>query len=189
VDIGWSTLVTTLLLAHPKGDDLVKKVRYALGAAGLLPALGLAAPPATAAAHTPARTGKTVAVHLTNATANTFACTEHHDLVTESHSMNERISWSQLHGCVGLVSAFVHGGWVGGFSMRARFYSPKGTRVAQILNPAGHLFSSPFGGTSTAWLSRPLINGVAKVCVALVQTDHSNTVFAGPVCEKTTYTG
>jgi hypothetical protein len=89
-----------------------KKVRYAagaLGALGVMPALGLVTPAAAAATQAPARTGKTVN-QAPLASANTCIGDGHFASIPTNNGLRGGMSYSIFNGCVGHVYGQVTGG-------------------------------------------------------------------------------
>ncbi len=166
-----------------------KKVRYAagaLGALGMMPAVGLAALPATAATHTPAATGKTVAAQLPNAPA-VLPCLDHY-VPGSGPNLTGNIYVSHLHGCVGEVGAYVSGNHTA-YDMRVRYYH-KGTQIYPTSYYQNGIYSPPHGLTVwSAYPKSPLKTGVTQVCQAITTTGPGFTVKDGPICENTGYTG
>jgi hypothetical protein len=163
----------------------MKKVRLALGAAGIAPALGVAAP-AAAAAHAPegpvANTapaqGKTVRVDPATGCVGKVA--------TKAHSFSFSI-WAyhtQASGCVGGVSGFL-GSPVPGLSMRTRIYtiSAGGAKTRVFSQYRGGDIKDG-QGTFFRQDVHTILGGVKQqVCAALVQAKpHRSNVEYGPVC-------
>jgi hypothetical protein len=90
-----------------------KKVRYAIGALGALPALGLLAQgPAAAATHTPKKTAKTVSLHHGPTVAGVGCVGQYSHLAKSSYSEVILQLWTKPNGgreCVGTIHAFVSG--------------------------------------------------------------------------------
>ena len=153
----------------------MKKVRYALGALGVAPALGLLVPAANAAtaqAHAPKQPVKTVS--LRNDAA----------LIVCGNTTTHTASANRLHGrityegrCVHFQSAYITHSQ-NSLTERVRFYNSKGTRIAQT-RIGGHQ-----GGGRTTFKSSPNVTDAFKVCEALVFNNTSSVQF-GPVCENT----
>jgi hypothetical protein len=166
----------------------MKKVRYAagaLGAVGVMPALGLMAPAANAAIAQPAAaTGKTVntAVLLPDAAA----CTARH-----SHSSTESggglirfrgyIAYSRDTGCIGQVIGHVYGNTGSGIDMRVRFYD-NGLKKTQLI--AGTINKV---NDSISYSYSPFYPHAKMVCETPVYTNGDSVT--SPACETTGYTG
>jgi hypothetical protein len=168
-----------------KGDDLVKKVRYALAAVGVVPALGLAAPLATAAAHTPTSTGKTVRP----TTTTTAPCSAHAAKLVSNpdgggiYDYTVYVHWSRDIGCIGSVNAFDSDTSATGLWLRERFYNG-GVLKKEILNKNGHIHTGGLDPPVVSWQSSPRISKIQNVCFAVVSSAHLQ-VKAGPVCQPT----
>jgi hypothetical protein len=151
----------------------MKKVRYAVGAVGLAPALGLAIPAANAAATTAyihGHAGKTVRP-LANCGDN-----QHQD----GYSVNGRISGGIYYSnnlCVykQLVTLFHY---QTGLTERTRFYSGDG-RLERTTWQAGKVAPG-----STRFSSFPNMYA-HQVCMALVANSNHNDVEYGPICFDT----
>jgi hypothetical protein len=163
----------------------MKKVRYALGAAGAIPAIGLMAPATTAAANTPAHktTAKTVSLRHTSATPAASGCTGN----TEAKASNISITlkfWHTYHpsfgtSCIGTVETSFFAGLTGS-SDRVRIYAHslggKKHLAYSHLEPARtdtHFFAV---GVHKSFGYPPI-----QVCTAAVSFD---TVRQGPLCKS-----
>jgi hypothetical protein len=155
-----------------------KQVRYALGAAGVMPALGLLAPAANATAavtHSPRSGTKTVSLLNTN-----------EPLVNCGHNHAKHASNGPLAAGIGYSGTVcVHSQWAEldkfqtGLTERVRIYSGGGFLVRTAWQ-AGKDIDNQF----TLFSSIP--NSYAhKVCEALVANGNHNDVKYGPVCETT----
>lgn len=145
-----------------------KKVRYAAGtlsAFGVMPALGLAAPPAL---------------------ANGPACSAR-VVDTGANGMHGAINFSRDIGCVNNVNGFVPGSHEV-LSMRIRFY-----RNNAQLGPTHYTHDGIYGtpiGSSTTWRYQPAHQtGIGKVCEAIVSSGTAHHPRYGAVCQSTGYTG
>jgi hypothetical protein len=155
----------------------MKKVRYALGALGAVPALGLAAPAATATTHAPptvkGRHGAQVPAITT--------CNARH-LGNYTYGMSGNIVYSRYNGCIGeawgriFIQPPPTGLW-----MRVKFYA-NGAAFKTNMNKNGHI-----GHSSIHWSSNPFVKGVQQVCEAVVPSTAPSRVLYGPVCEPTGY--
>ena len=167
---------------------LMKKVRYvtgALGALGMLPATGLAAPAAGAATtHPPATAGKSVRQpsHTGTTSVPCFSSHKH----TSATNIRGYISYDAGSGCIGFVLVHRYNGHPRGELARVRFYSP--------LSPAPHstfylhgTIHSQSNHNSISFKWNPYINGVAMACEAIVHSSTSHKLIAGPVCQTTGY--
>lgn len=154
-----------------------KKVRYAIGAIGAVPALGLMAPAANAApiaAHAQKTGTKTVAlrgavrgpsgVHAESAHTGGSANNLHGEMIYSGRTIITQQAYIRTQ--------------KSGLTERARYYSAGGTM----------LHSSRNGGTQEGGLTvfdgSPNFGGVYKACFALV-LNNTNTVKYGPVCLDT----
>ena len=156
----------------------MKKVRYAIGAAGVAPALGLMIPAANAAttvAHAPKNPAKTVSFEHGNKP----------DVKCGSNKIQGVFSANgRFHGAVNFSGVnCIHAQWASlnfaktGLTERTRFYSGNGT-LERTTYQAGRIFHSP---TYTFWSSVPNLNAL-RVCQALVLNSNHNTVKYGPLC-------
>jgi hypothetical protein len=157
---------------------IVKKVRFAIGAAGLAPAIGLLMPAANAAAttaHTPKKAVKKVSVQHINGRVRPDACgTEHH--VSVQGRLRELVDYSTGGGgCINSVHGILSLDRTG-LEMRTRVYTVAGgSRVFQNY-VHGNAF---FTGTS---FNTAVNKHGSQVCIALVQSTHHSKVNFGPVC-------
>jgi hypothetical protein len=133
----------------------MKKVRYAIGAVGTLPALGLTMPAANAASAIPQ-----------------VNCGAHQKVSAHKGSFYNRTYHSGT--CLAFVSG-VLGHSQAGLTMRTRVYSVAGFKV----------FSKYVGGkivfNSTDFQQSIKLYGY-KTCVALVENGHRSIVKYGPAC-------
>jgi hypothetical protein len=162
-----------------KEDRLMKKVRYAIGAAGVAPALGLMIPAANAATtvtHAPKQATKTVS--LAHGTIPLLTChATHSKHALSAHANLDGTIWWSGALCVHEQQAFLYKHQTG-LTERVRYYSGGGA-LEYTGWQAGHL-----GFTSTSFSSHPSIYA-HEVCQALVLNTNHNTVKYGPVCETT----
>jgi hypothetical protein len=150
----------------------MKKVRYALGALGVAPALGLLAPAANAApaqAHAPKTPVKTVS--LRNGTP-LIVCGATNAKNGSANHLHAHVTY-QGH-CVHFQSGYITHSQ-NSLTERVRFYNSVGTRIAQTKIP-GHQ-----GGGRTTFKSSPNVTDVYKICEALVANGTSSVNY-GPVC-------
>jgi hypothetical protein len=177
-----------VLLSSSEGKSLMKKVRYAagaLGALGVMPALGLVTPAATAATttHAPTRTGKTVSL----VPATSAPCDARHALGGPGTGrFSASITFSRDIGCIGEVSGDLHNDTNTGLWMRVRSYA-NGNQVGPTrFNKSGHIHNTS-GHHSITWSSFPFTRGIQQVCEAVVPAAAPGTVIngGGPVCERT----
>ena len=177
----------------------MKKVRYAvgvIGALGMIPALGLTAPGATAATRAPTSSRKTVSLLHTAAADTTTAassstssagaggapCTARHKADTSTlGDFIGAISFSRDIGCIGIVFGRLHDDSAGGLDMRVRSYI-NGVGQPQRFNTNGITHKAD---KSITWSSHPRTTGIAKVCEAIVLNSNKKATVAGPVCEDT----
>jgi hypothetical protein len=155
----------------------MKRVRYAIGAVGIAPALGLmmvpAANAATAAPHTAKDAGKTVSLqHGRTPFLNCGGGTTTSNLAA-SDQLYGYIRHSGL--CVHSQQAIIYHSQKG-LTERVRFYSIHGALVRTTWQ-AGHIFRG-----FTSFYSIP--NTTAhQVCEVLVANSNHNNVKYGPACE------
>jgi hypothetical protein len=161
----------------------MKKVRYAIGAVGAAPALGLLIPAANAAV--PAvqtaqgNVGKTVSVRHHDGKTPQVNCGSsqvHHTLSTRK-IMVGFISYSG-NICVRFQSTLLDRRQ-GGLTERVRYYSGGG-RLERTTWQGGSFINSH----ETEFSSFPNMYA-HEVCQALVANSNHNDVKYGPVCEKT----
>jgi hypothetical protein len=158
----------------------MKKVRYAIGAVGIAPALGLmmapaanAATAATAAPHTAKNAGKTVSLELGRTLL--LNCNGVHAATNFNNGMSGAIRYSGS--CVRSQEAQIHHSQKG-LTERVRFYSIHGTRVRETWQ-AGNIFRG-----FTSFHSVPNTRA-HEVCEALVANSNHANVKYGPACEFT----
>lgn len=157
----------------------MKKVRYAagaLGALGAMPAMGLVMPPAAAATHVSARTGKTVS--LTQLTPD-VSCDARNATGTVNN-FSATIYYSRDIGCIGQVKGVLYNHSNTNWWMRVRSYSAHG--VYSRFNTSGII-----RGNDIYFSSRPFGMRITQVCEAMVRASNPGTVKFGPICEKTGY--
>jgi hypothetical protein len=173
--------------AAGKRGQSMKKVRYALGAVGVAPALGLAIPHADAGTthhSTAARTlTKTVSLRhsgLDGCTGSTEA--------TKTGSFLKLTFWHTFHpafgtSCIGTVETKVSGTAIDQpVYDRVRIYSDNGGK---------HLQYHHYSGASKALNGKTFTDGVhqsffvpIQVCTAIVSNPNKSLVFLGPVCKS-----
>src|SRR5215470_13287684 len=140
------------------------------------------APPATAATHVSARTGKTVSFgsrtpRIPDATCNARYAS------SRATDIKGAISYSRDNGCVGLVSGYLYNHKNTDWWMRVRSYTRSGLRYSRF-NTAGVIEASK---DRIFFLSGPHHGTITKVCEAMVRSSAPGTVRYGPVCENTGY--
>lgn len=161
----------------------MKKVRYALGAVGIAPALGLVLPgTAVAASHTPKKTVKTVSLEHSGTVRPDVSCVGHTAAKANSRNFHITVWHTGSTGCVGGVNASLANSYMTGLVLRTRAYS---------IN----------GGKKTKWLSR-YIGGIIydndsisyyqgihqirppseQVCAAIVYSSNHARIYRGPKC-------
>jgi hypothetical protein len=163
----------------------MKKVRYAartLGAFGMLPAVGLLVPAATT--HAPATTGKSVRMLPRIQLAPCDARHTH----TSTSSMRGYISYSQFNGCIAFLEGHFYRADVSGLVMQVRMYN-NGTQVVpeRYVPEIQHPQTGSNG--SLSFRSNPLVHGVQQICEEIVGGSPSHYWEAGPVCQRTGYSG
>lgn len=153
----------------------MKKVRYAIGALGAVPALGLMMPTANAAAavtHTPGKAGKTVSLEHSKMARVDTCGSGHHKTASKGIFEGEVFySGSCMHETEGIL-----GKAQTGLTMRTRLYSVNGTKNYS------HFVGGSIVGNATFFFDK-----VSKVdheaCEALVANSNHTDVKYGPVCE------
>jgi len=164
----------------------MKKVRYMIGAAGVLaltPALGAFTPAAHAATtHSAARTsGKTVSLNH-HATSATSVCPAQSGKKAHSGSGSNKFSahaegiLDQLTPCLGFTFASIPHGQAG-LKLRVRTYL-NGVEKSWGFT-GGHITSPPPHHTV---FSKTLNTHATRVCDALVLSSNHHKVEYGPVC-------
>jgi hypothetical protein len=147
----------------------MKRVRYLIGAVGAVPALGVIAPTAAAAAQPASATPAAAKMcatdyhHSTRGAAN-FGGYDYFGTPTDRHCLWEArgtITRSQV-----------------GLEMRARAYW-KGNQIYQRYV---HGTIIPFSGVTSFYITS-INRDASKVCEALVYSTNTNRVAYGPVCE------
>lgn len=179
----------------------MKRVRYmagALGAVGVLPALGLAGAGATAATHAPATAGKTAGktVSLAAAASPAYspACNARHAHSSKQfridgslYKLRGYIAYSEDNGCVADVEGHLYGWADRGRDMRVRFYD--GGVVVKTLWLHGKIHSTNPRNPAKSYIlysASPYWKPAQDVCEAVFS--HNNTVQITPaVCEQTGY--
>jgi len=156
-----------------KGESLMKKVRYVIGAVGAAPALGLMMPAvnATAAVTHPAKNAaKTVPL------APTCGSNKIQGIFSANGHFHGAFTYSGVN-CIHRQYASLNFAKKG-LTERVRFYSGGGglERTAYL---GGKIAHSP---SNTLWSSYPNFNA-HKVCEALVLNGNHNSVKYGPLCE------
>lgn len=160
----------------------MKRVRYALGAVGLAPAVGMlaAAPSAAAAGHAPARSAKTVSLqHLRRPDAPDTTCGS--PSVTPAHRSTHglRLQVGHSGSCIHHVQGEIATGHTG-LEMRTQVYSyDGGARVFQnFVKGSINLLDS-----ATTFVTNPNVYG-SEVCIALVESTHHSKIVDdwGPNC-------
>jgi len=163
----------------------MKKVRYALGAMGALPAIGMMMPATTAATtHAPKTTAKTVS--LRHSSAATSGCTGNTEATASIHSVRLRFwhTYNPVYGtsCIGTVETVFSQSLLSSSYDRVRIY-------AHYLSGAKHRVYSNHIKAATG-NQHFFVDGVHRsfgyrpiqVCTAAV---HGNgSVFEGPVCRS-----
>jgi hypothetical protein len=153
----------------------MKKVRYAIGAVGIAPALGLmmvpAANAATAVPHTAKDAGKTVSLELGRTPL--LNCSGAHAASNVNNGLNGYIY--HTGSCVRSQQAILYHSQKG-LTERIRFYSIHGARVRETWQP-GAIFRG-----FTSFHSVPNIKA-HEVCEALVANSNHANVKYGPACE------
>jgi hypothetical protein len=172
----------------------MKKVRYALGAVGAVPVLGLMVPGAAAeaAAHTPKNADKTVSLRHGKVTRDA-GCTG-----TKPISTPNSVNTSQQMGffytqepaddmCIGTVKAWRRGAWpTSDVKWRIRIYAGAGhQRVysktgipARSAHPHGDIGVSAGYGVHRSWGDGPR-QGYVQVCTAFYSPELG---VAAPLC-------
>lgn len=165
----------------------MKKVRYALGAVGLAPAIGVlaTAPSAAAAGTVPAGSAKTVSLqHFFAPATPDITCGS--PSITPAHRSTHGLrlqvghSLSCIHRVVGEISTDRTG-----LEMRTQVYSTKGG--ALIFQNFVHGSADIFNDTTT-FSAFPNAFGT-EVCIALVESTHHSVIVNnwGPNCRTSIF--
>jgi hypothetical protein len=150
----------------------MKKVRYAIGALGAAPALGLVMPVTNAAATVTHSTEKPAAKTVSLEASRRAVCGGGH-LVTNfagsfyNSTFHSGFCIQQVVGLLGHKQA--------GLAMRTREYATSGVREFS------HFVTGVAGGGHTYFDQAISMLGY-KTCIALVLTNHHASVRYGPVC-------
>jgi hypothetical protein len=162
----------------------MKKVRYAAGAIGVAPALGLMLAPAAQAAPAPGHPAQNQVkrVALTqprrNMTAATCGSSSFHS--ARRGDLQAFVFFaSGLPHCVGYQEAFLDFRQ-SGLTERVRYYGPGGKQIQQSFVP-GH-FVTASGHTLTEFNRSASVHDVYNACFALVANGNHNNVEYGPLC-------
>lgn len=154
----------------------MKKVRYAIGvAAGVVPALGLVTPGASAAAHAPQQGVKTVSLHHSGMAPDTTECTEPISKFVSGpygSSFGAGVAGNCVVGAVGAT----------GFAsslriMRTQVFSAHGARVF-----SARIRSSDSSGR--VYFSQHVGVKGRKVCETIFKAKHPYKPIEGPICES-----
>jgi len=158
----------------------MKKVRYAIGALGAAPALGLMIPAANATAttsHAPGNAGKTVS--LQHANRPLVNCGHNHT----KYAQSARKLFEAGIGYSGTLCVESQWGellkFQTGLTERVRFYSTGGY-LERTTWQAGKDIDNQY-----TWFSSLPNSYAHEVCEALVANGNHNDVKYGPLCEKT----
>ncbi len=163
----------------------MKKVRYAAGAIGVAPALGLMLAPAAQAAPAQGHTARSDVkrVSLTHPSAGntaTSTCTgTFNNLTTRNNGAGFGASLYHTGRCVSFQRAILNHQQAG-LTERVRYYNVAGTRIFQSFN-FGH-FVSTSGLRLTFFSTYPYVSPANNVCFALVANSNHNDVKYGPIC-------
>jgi hypothetical protein len=161
----------------------MKKVRYALGAVGLAPAIGLLMPAASTAAaqvHAPKAAKKVSLVHSQDNAVPAITCGSGRQasFISGNGHLRELLNYSlRSGGCVHSVFGLLNRDQTG-LEMRTRVYRSRGgPRVFQHYVHGDAFFT----GTS---FTQVVNTAGEQVCIALVQSAHLSHVDYGPVCDN-----
>jgi hypothetical protein len=162
----------------------MKKVRYAAGAIGMAPALGLMLAPAAQAApgpgHPVQNQVKRVALMQPRREAAAAVCGSSSFRSAMRGDLQAFVFFaSDLPHCVGYQEF-----WLdfrqSGLTERVRYYGPGGKRIAQSFLH-GH-FVTASGHTVTEFNSTASVHDVYNTCFAAVANGNHNDVEYGPLC-------
>jgi hypothetical protein len=160
----------------------MKKVRYAAGAAGIIPTVGLMLPSAAMAATqaAPATVASAGNAKVVRAAA---ACTGRS--VIHDHTGNFYIEvWhTSSTACVGGVNASLRNTSRTGLVLRTRAYSYSGNRKAQWLSSIAGGTIAPRAKEITYYQGIHQVRPhPEQVCAAIVYASDHNRLYAGPLC-------
>jgi hypothetical protein len=163
----------------------VKKVRYAIGAVGVAPALGLVVPAATAAVtHVPRpvtgqAAAKTVSLQHTGVDPGAVRCAGTFSNIITLASPNFTARLSVTGHCLLRVSGFINftSSPVQPHLMRTRVYSTHGARVFSSE------VKSSVSGESIRFPQSVGVKG-RRACEAIFLAKHPHKVLYGPLCER-----
>jgi hypothetical protein len=159
----------------------MKKVRYAAGAIGMAPALGLMLAPAAQAApaqgHPVQNVGKRVSLTHPRREMAAADCGSYSFNSKAAGGLGATVFFSGH--CVGYQEAFLDGRQ-SGLTERVRYYNAAGARIDQSFW-GGH-FDQFSGKWYTEFNRSVSVGGVYNTCFALVANGNHSDVKYGPVC-------
>jgi hypothetical protein len=162
----------------------MKKVRYAAGAIGMAPALGLMLAPAAQATptqgHTAQKEVKRVSLmHTNGGNAVTSTCTGSFNGYTFRNGNGFGADLNHTGHCVSYQqTALYH--LQSKLTERVRYYNAAGARIYESFN-FGHFYNHS-GVRETLFSTYPYVSGAYNVCFALVANSNRNDVKYGPLC-------
>jgi hypothetical protein len=162
----------------------MKKVRYAVGAVGVAPALVFLLPSAASAATpTPKKPVKTVSLEHSKTVRPADGCTGHDAIRSHAGDLHIAVFHTSLTACVGGVSASLKNTTRTGLLLRTRAYSFSGGVKTQYIN------SYAGGAINHLDDSIDYYQGIhqirprhEQVCDAIVYASNKNRLYAGPIC-------
>jgi hypothetical protein len=147
-----------------------------------MPALGLVMPPATAATHAQARTGKTVSLGPLIPRVPDAPCNARHSHAQTNGGTGDfgaSIYYSRDIGCIGEVVGILLNHTNTGWWMRVRSY------VNNDLVSTRYNKNGTINRTLISFSSFPHHTGISQVCEAMIRSTSPSVVKFGPICERT----
>jgi hypothetical protein len=166
----------------------MKKVRYALGAIGVTPVLGLVLPgTAVAASHAPKKAATTVSLEHGKIVRPDATCTGHTAADGASRNFHFEVWHTGSTGCVGGVNASLTNTAASGLVLRTRAYSINslGIKTNWLSDyTGGTMFCTDGTSCSIAYYQgiHQIRANREQVCEAIVYADDLTRVLRGPKC-------
>lgn len=163
----------------------MKKVRYAIGAAGIAPTLGLMMPGAAVMAHVTAKPAKFVSLDHSKTVRPADACTGHDAIRRHASGLYIAVFHTPSTACIGGVSASLKNTTRTGLELRTRAYS-----ISSLNHVKTRYVNSYIGGAINHLDdSIDYYQGIhqirrrpEQVCAAIVYASHEASLYAGPIC-------
>lgn len=151
----------------------MKKVRYALGAATLAPAVGLVAAPAAHAADIHPQVAKPSGKQVGIRPLVTCGTNDAKSVISKKGYLSAFVQYDG--NCLGAQTTWLEKSQTG-LAERVQYYSGGGA-LEQTYYRAGTILSG-----NIMYSSRPNAEGVHKVCFAIVPNNNHNDVEYGTIC-------